>query len=84
MLIAPLLNVIPVLPLKCALTSAALGPVYVNVLPEYVKLPSPPASVTFNAPVIGADAVNVVPFQLIVAFAVVWLYCNVEVEPVLS
>ena len=32
----------------CALTSAALGPVYVNtpVLLSYAKLPSPPVSVT--------------------------------------
>ena len=35
----------------CALTSAALGPVYVNtpVLLSYPKLPSPPASVTDTA-----------------------------------
>ena len=36
------------LPLICALTSAALGPVYVNtpVVLLYAKLPSPPASTT--------------------------------------
>ena len=55
--------------LKCALTSLALGPVYVNVLPAYVNEPSPPASVTFNAPDIGADVVNVVPSQPIDTFA---------------
>ena len=36
--------------LKCALTSLALGPVYVNtpVVFAYVRLPSPPVSVTLN------------------------------------
>ena len=49
--IAPELISIPVLPLICALTSAALGPVYVNtpVVLLYAKLPSPPASVTLKS-----------------------------------
>ena len=42
MLIAPLLNVIPVLPLKCALVSLALGPVYVNTPLVYLFDPPPP------------------------------------------
>ena len=43
-----LLYVIPVLPLRWALTSEALGPVYVNTpVPEsYANDPSPPESVT--------------------------------------
>ena len=51
-LIAPLLKVIPVLPLKCALVSEALGPVYVitPVEPLYANEPSPPLSVTETAP----------------------------------
>jgi hypothetical protein len=43
-------NIGAVLPI-CALTSLALGPVKVNipVVLEYVKLPSPPVSVTLKA-----------------------------------
>ena len=53
-LITPELISIPVPPLKCALTSEALGPVYV-ISPElYVRLPSPPESVTLIRPVISA------------------------------
>ena len=47
--IVPLDIVIPVPPVKWALTSLALGPVYVSVPPLYAKLPSPPASLTVSA-----------------------------------
>ena len=49
--ITPLVIVMPVPALKCALTSVALGPVYVNtpVVLLYDKLPSPPESVTLTA-----------------------------------
>ena len=67
----PLSYVKPAPALRCALTSAALGPVYVNVLPEYARLPSPPASTTFKTPEIVTDVVNAVPFHEILAFAVV-------------
>ena len=45
----------------CALTSAALGPVYVNtpVLLSYPKLPSPPASVTDTAALALASVKNI-------------------------
>ena len=44
---SPELIAIPEPPLKCALTSLALGPVYVNVpvVALYANDPSPPASV---------------------------------------
>ena len=51
MLIVPLEIEIPVPPLKCALTSLALGPVYV-ITPDvllYANEPSPPLSVTLMA-----------------------------------
>lgn len=49
--ITPLLSVMGEVALKCALTSAALGPVYVNtpVPGTYVSEPSPPASVILNS-----------------------------------
>ena len=48
--ITPLLSVMGEVALKCALTSLALGPVYVNtpVADAYVNDPSPPASVILN------------------------------------
>ena len=51
MLIVPLDMLIPVPPPKCALTSAALGPVYVITPVEllYANEPSPPASETLTA-----------------------------------
>ena len=62
---------IPVPPEKCALTSEALGPVYVNtpVVLLYAKLPSPPASVTLksaSAAVVKSETCDAV--MLIVAF----------------
>lgn len=64
MLILPLDILIPVPALKWALTSLALGPVYVNA-PDvllYVKLPSPPASVTETAPLARASVYCVIEF----------------------
>ena len=48
----------------CALTSAALGPVYVNipVAPSKARLPSPPASVTDKA----ALALSLVKYRSVV------------------
>ena len=50
-LISPEVIAIPDPPVKCALTSLAFGPVYVNipVAESYEKLPSPPASIPIKA-----------------------------------
>jgi hypothetical protein len=52
---------------KCALVSAALGPVYViTPVPElYAKLPSPPASVTVNAALMSALLTTAVSLTII-------------------
>ena len=52
--ITPLDKSMPSPPLKCALTSAALGPVTVNTPVDalYVKLPSPLAKLALNNPLI--------------------------------
>ena len=51
----------PLFAVKCALTSDADGPVYVNTPVEllYDKLPSPPASVTDTKPLTSASVLSV-------------------------
>ena len=58
-LIAPPEYVTPVPALKCALTSEALGPVYVITPVEllYANEPSPPESVTDTFPLIVASVI---------------------------
>ena len=59
--ITPLAKSIPSPPLKCALTSEALGPVYVITPVElsYANEPSPPESVTLISPLIVASLIPV-------------------------
>ena len=63
----PLLYANPLLPIKCALTSEAEGPVYVNAPVEllYEKLPSPPASVAETIPLKLAESTLNMPVPLL-------------------